>query len=131
MVIRVFSVAFLLVAVPFFGAAWAKSIDDKQLDPKQIFFGDPKAFDSPAAVDIQTIIETTPEYQEIKRDKIKRGTAKYWILLSKTTDRAIEAIADVAKDEGYDLIAARDYLKDLKPKVAAEDVTKTVVKKIK
>jgi hypothetical protein len=124
------SVAFLLVAVPFLGAAWAKSIDDEQLDPKQIFFGDPKAFDSPAAVDIQTIIETTSEYKEIKKEKIKRGTAKYWILLSKATDRAIEAIADVAEDEGYDLIAARDYLKDLEPIVAAKNVTKTVVEKI-
>jgi hypothetical protein len=130
MVIRVISVAFLLIAVPFLGAAWAKSIDDEQLDPKQIFFGDPKAFDSPAAVNIQIIIEKTPEYQEIKKDKIKRGTAKYWILLSKATDRAIEAIADVAKDEEYDLIAARDYLKELKPIVAAKDVTKTVVEKI-
>jgi hypothetical protein len=131
MAIRVISVAFLLVAVPFLGAAWAKSIDDEQLDPKQIFFGDPKAFDSPAAVDIQIIIETTPEHQEIKKYKIKRGTAKYWILLSKATDRAIEAIADVAENEGYDLIAARVYLKDLKPIVTAEDVTKTVIKKIK
>ena len=131
MVIRVFSIAALLVAVPFLSAAWAESIDDEHLDPKQIFFGDPKAFDSPAAVDIQTIIEATPEYQEIKKDKIKRGTAKYWILLSKATDRAIEAIAGVAEDEAYDLIAARDYLKDLKPKVAAEDITKTVIENIK
>jgi hypothetical protein len=130
MIVRILGSATLLIAAPILGVAWADSIDEDQFDPKQIFFGDPKDFDAPAAVNIGKVIEATPEYQEIKTEKIKRGTGKYWILLSKATDCAVAAIAEVAKELNYDLVAENSYLIGLKPKVTAEDVTKSVVEKI-
>ncbi len=130
MIVRILGSATLLIAAPILGVAWADSIDEDQFDPKQIFFGDPKDFDAPAAVSIGKVIEATPEYQEIKTEKIKRGTGKYWILLSKATDCAVAAIAEVAKELNYDLVAENSYLIGLKPKVTAEDVTKSVVEKI-
>ena len=131
MITRILGATALLFAGPILGAAWADSIDDDQLDPKQIYFGDPKAFDSPAGVIMEKIIQATPEYKEIRKKKVKPGTGKYLILLSKATDRAMGAIAEVAEEQQYDLIAAKTYLKGLDPKVAAEDATKLAVEKFK
>lgn len=111
-------------------AAGAYSIPDDQLDAQKIFWGNASAFENPAAVNIDEVVKATPEYDEIKKNKIERGTGKYWILISEATDRAVEAISDVAAETKYDLVAAEGYLDGLSPAVPSVNITNQVLDKL-
>ena len=100
------------------------TIPSDQIDRTQIFFGTPASFDTPAEVHIDSVIAATPEYKEIQSEKLKKGTGKYWILVSKATDRAIEAVSNLGTDTNYDLITERGYLGSLNPPIACDDVTR-------
>ena len=126
--IRLACVASLLIFAT--ARARAHTIPQDQLDRTKIFWGNGKSFESPGEVDYDEIIKATPEYQEIKKDKIQRGTGKFWLLMSKASTRALRAIAQVGEDTEYDLIAAKGYLGGLKPPIPAKDITELVVAEI-
>lgn len=108
----------------------AQSIPDDQVDEQKIFHGNAKSFEKPASVKVEDVIKATPEYHQIKKEKLDRGSGKYWILISKATDKATQAISDVAEDSEYDLIVVDGYLDGLKPPIASVDITKEVLKKL-
>ena len=111
--------------------AWAQhSISEDELDPNQIFYGDSSNFSTPAEVDMDEVIKATPEYKEIIKKKINRGTGRYWILQSNATARAHKAITEFAKTSEYDLIANTGYLSSLETPIEADDVTKAVIKNL-
>ena len=103
--------------------AAAYTIEEKQVDPQKIYWGLPSSFEKPAEVRYQEIIVETPEYKELKDQKIERGTGRYWILISQASDRAVRTIAQVGQESEYDLIAAEGYLGGLEPAIPADDVT--------
>lgn len=119
--------AALCVPAPF---AQAYSIPEDQLDTTKVYAGSAKDFDKAGAVDMDTVIKATPEYGEIKKNKIQRGTGEYWILLNKASERALRAILDVHQETDYDFVAAKGYLDGLKPPIPADDITEQVVDKI-
>lgn len=102
---------------------------DIQLD--QILFGNPANFSNPAVIDVEALVLATPEFQEIKRKKIEKGTGKYWILRSNATDRAHRAIQGLAEELDYDLIANEGYLKSLPSPIEGENITKHAIKLVK
>jgi hypothetical protein len=118
-----FAAAGLLLA----GLLGAYSIPEDQLDVQKVFWGDPSSFETPSAVDYEAVIRATAEYKQIKKDNIQRNTGKYWILMSRASDRAVNAISQTAEETEYDLVAAKGYLAGLKPAVAATDITKQVI----
>lgn len=103
---------------------------DKQ-DVQKIFYGEPGDFEKPARVNYQDIVKATPEYSSIKKKKIVSGSAKYWILISKASERAQKLIKEVGKETSFDLIVADGYLESLEPAIPAEDVTELVLEKLK
>jgi len=109
-------------------AAVAFSIPAEQREPQKIFWGEASSFDKPGEVDYQEVIKATPEYQEIKGKKVQKGTGKYWILLSKASDRAVQAIAGFGEDTEFDLIAAQGYLGSLTPAIPVENITSLIIK---
>ncbi len=111
--------------------AGAYSIDAKILDAKKIYWGEASGFNKPAEVKYQDVITATPEYIQIKKKKIQRGTGKYWILMSQSSDRAVRAIAAVATDGNKDLVASAGYLGTLKTPIPSSDITKTVIDAVK
>jgi len=116
----------ILVGTP--GVAFAKySIPADQLQPTKIYYGTSESFEKPGKVRFKDIIKATPEYHEVKRDKIERGTGRYWILLSQASDRANRAIHEVGEKTDYDLIALDGYLGHLKPAIKADDITDLVI----
>ncbi|NUM54084.1 MAG: hypothetical protein HUU46_10610 [Candidatus Hydrogenedentes bacterium] len=121
-----------LVVVMTATAAFAQlcSIPADQVDSKKVFWGSTAGFEKPAEVDYDAVLKVTPEYRQMKKDRVERGTGKYWILLNQATDRSTRAITEVGQDTEYDLIAQRGYLASLTPAIPADDVTPLVVSKI-
>ena len=108
--------------------AFADEIPEDLIDKSEIYYGEANAFENPAGVDMGIVIRATPEYQEIKKKKIDRGTGRYWILYSQATDRANQAITEVAEESEYDLVAGLEYLSSCE--VESDDITELVVEKI-
>lgn len=106
------------------------SIPENQIDAKKVYWGAPAGFEKAGEVDYDAVIRATPEYKELKKKKIERGTGKYWILMSQASDRSARAIAQVGQDTEYDLIAAQGYLGSLKPAIPAEDITKLILEQL-
>jgi len=104
--------------------------EDKQ-DIQKIFYGAPDDFDKPARVNYQDIVKATPEYSSIKKKKIVSGSAKYWILITKASERAQKLIKEVGEETTFDLIVADGYLESLEPAIPSEDVTDLVLEKLK
>ncbi len=110
--------------------ALGDSIPKDQIDASQVYYGSPSSFEKAAEVDIETVIAATPEYQEIIKKKLDQGTGKYWILQGQASNRALKAIADVAAETDYDLIAEQGYLGILDPPIGCQDITDLVVSKL-
>lgn len=106
------------------------AVPKEQMDPKRIYWGSAGNFERAGEIDYERIIKETPEYLEIKKQKIERGTGKYWILLSQASDRVVRAISKVGQDTNCDLIVARGYLSRLEPPIPAEDVTQRLLDSI-
>ena len=120
----------LLLLATTTDAAGAYSIAPEQIDDQQIYFGNAKSFEKPAAVDYTAIVKATPEYEEIKKKKIDSGSAKYWILMSNASDHAVKLISEVGQESDHDLIISIGYLGKITPALPAEDVTDKVLEKL-
>lgn len=113
-------------------AAFAQlcSIPADQVDSKKVFWGATSGFEKAGEVDYDTVLKVTPEFKQMKKDRIERGTGKYWILLNQATDRATRAITEVGQNTDFDLITQRGYLASLTPAIPAEDITNLVVETV-
>lgn len=116
-----------IVAIVVGSIAGAHSIPASQLDEQKIYFGTASNFETPAEINYEEVVKATPEYEKIRKEKIDHGSAKYWILISQASDRAVQAISSVGKNTDYDLIASKGYLNELDPPIAAEDITAQVL----
>lgn len=126
---RTRAVALLAMAAT---AAFAQlySIPVDQMDSKKVFWGAATGFEKAGEVDYEAILKATPEVKQVKREKIERGTGKYWILMSQASDRSTRAIVEVGQNTEYDLIAVRGYLASLTPAIPADDLTKLVLNQL-
>src|SRR5688572_5581138 len=106
-----------LTAIALGASAWGLSIPPEQQDLQKIFFGVADKFEKPARVNYQEIVKATPEYSSIKKKKIVSGSAKYWILISKASERAQQLIKEVGEETDYDLIVADGYLETMEPAI--------------
>lgn len=122
-----------LVAGMLVSAALAEaySIPPDEVDDQKVFWGTATRFQKPGQVDYQEIVKATPEYSAIRDKKIKSGTAKYWILISKASDHAVRMISEVGQNSDYDLIAATGYLDTLENAIPADDITNLVLERLR
>jgi len=103
------------------------SIPKDQLDKKKIFWGSGENFSKAGQVNYKELIKATPEFETMIKEKIERGSGKYWILMSQASDRVVKALAHVGEKSDYDLICSSGYLKSLDPPIEAQDLTKKVI----
>ncbi len=108
-------------------SAMATSIPADQVDAQSIYVGNPANFEIPASVNYEKVVKATPEFKELRKMKIDKGSAQYWILVSRASEHAVRAIKNVAGDGGYDLVGEKDYLAELTPAIAAEEITDKVL----
>ncbi len=127
---NLFAVALCVFALTVSAVAESYSIPADKVDEQKVFWGKPAQFSKPAAVDYKAVVMATDEFKSIRQNKIEAGTAKYWILISQASERAVKAIAAVGKDSEYDLIVTKGYLESLELDVKPDDVTAKVLERL-
>ena len=124
------AVLFCGVALACAAVAESYSIPADKVNEQKVFWGNPAKFEKPASVDYKAIVTATDEYKSIKQNKIEAGSAKYWILISQASERAVRAIAAVGKESQYDLIVAKGYLESVGLTVQPTDITNAVLERL-
>ena len=66
----------------------------------------------------------------MKKKKVEKGSAKYWILLNNASERALRAIGEVAVSTEYDLVVDKGFLGALEPPLEGGDITTQVLDKL-
>jgi len=126
MVAAVALIAILGVTPVSFGL----SIPPDQVNEQRVFWGDTDNFENPAEVDYRAAVKATPEYKEMKEEKVEKGTAKYWILLNSASERALRVIAEIAENSEYDLVVDTGFLGGLSPPLEGGNITEGVLDSI-
>lgn len=126
---RIMLIVLTTVLVGSWGAL-AMAIAPEQMDEQRVFWGDSKKFETPAEVDYKQVVISTPEYGELKKKKVEKGSAKYWILLNNASERAIRTIGEVAVSTKYDLVVDKGFLGALNPPLEGADITGQVLDKL-
>ncbi len=106
------------------------SLAPDKIDEQKIFWGTATKFNKPGLVKFEEVIQATPEFAGIKERKIEAGTAKYWIMLSKASERAVRIIQEVAQESQFDLVAEFNYWQTTAEQIPAEDITSKVLQKL-
>ena len=127
---RTVAVLFCGVALACAAVAESYAIPADKLDDQKVFWGNPAKLEKPASVDYKAIVTATSEYKSIKQNKIEAGSAKYWILISQASEKAVKAIAAVGKESQYDLIVAKGYLESVGLTVQPTDATNAVLERL-
>lgn len=105
----------------------AFSVPNDKQDKTVVFYGSLDSFDNAAEVSIDLIIYKTEEYKTITKEKIKRGTGKYWILMEKASKKVKNAIEQFGKDNDYDLVVLRGYIKSVNDEIPVTDITDKII----
>lgn len=121
----------MIVMVCSASSAATYSIPAEKVNNQKIYRGSATGFDKPAKISYEDAIKATPEYTELHRKKVEPGTGRYWILLSKASDRVARTVSELGQETGYDFIAAQAYLGSFEPKIPSDDITPLLVDRLK
>lgn len=105
----------------------AQGIDTKS--GAVVFSGSSLNCTAPATIDYRKVRNTTPEWKTIRSDGVRKGSARYTLLLNKMDRRIKECCRAVARTEGKDCIVRKGDISDAKG-LKVVDVTREVVKKL-
>lgn len=121
---------FCLVLLALAGICWAATyaIPADQLDPKMVYWGSTTGFEKGAEVNFGELFKMTPEFAEMKKKKVEKGSGRYFQLYSTGINRVIRSITEVGHETDYDFVAAEGYLGGLNPAIPADDITELVAK---
>ena len=119
----------VLIILLFFGRVVSgESIPENKVEMQHIFFGDSSEFEKPACINYSILIECTPEFKMVKKEKLDNNDSKYWILMTRAQQHVAEAISVVGNTEDYDLICQKGYLSKLG--IEAKDITSIIRKEL-
>jgi hypothetical protein len=124
MKIRCLTAIVILTVVPL--CALAVSIAEDDVDSEKIFWGNSQQFSKAAEINLVALIEKTPEYKNIVKEKMDSSGAKYWILMTQAQERVTKSIVRVARKKQFDLVCEAGYLGALS--IEAKDITALVEK---
>ena len=104
---------------------------EKVVDQTQIYHGninpEETKYENAACINFGQLIRATPEYLQIQKEKIEKGTGKYWILISKANGRVTKSVSEYGKTNNTDFIVTVEYAKTLKANPKIADVTEEVI----
>lgn len=123
------ALAVMMLVSPVLAGTYA--IPPDKMDGQKIYWGNAADFNKPGEVNYEAVIKATPEYAELVKKKIERGTAKFYYLMSQASDHAVRAIVEVGQQSDYDLLVAKGYLATLETPIQADDLTAMVLERLK
>ena len=80
----------------------------------------------PATIDLKKVEKETPEYKTIKSDGVRKGSARYEILVAKMNKRIKKACKAAAEAEGSDCVVRKGDIKDRRG-LSVTDITEDVI----
>jgi len=101
-----------------------------QVDLKQdavVYFGSASNTSAPATIDETKVRKATPEWQKIQAEGVRRGSARYILLMGEMDNRIRSAALKVAGSTGKDLIVRKGDISDAKGKTVV-DVTAKIIR---
>jgi hypothetical protein len=121
---RSFSVVFLLQALAVGASA---QVDLK--DAAVVYFGSSANTTAPATLDEARVREATTEWQTIKAEGVRPGSARYILLAAEMDKRIREAVKSAAGEAGRDLVVRSNDIDDARGREVL-DLTDKVVGKL-
>ncbi len=92
-----------------------------------LLFGAKESCTKPATVDWKKVRKKTPEWKTIKSEGVKKGTARYSLLVSDLKKRVKKHVKKVAQDKGNDCVVRKGDISDAKG-LSVDDLTSAVIK---
>ena len=93
-----------LVALLFVFAHVADAAEIKVLNKKGIYAGNPRTAESPATLRVRAVFANLEPYQIVKKKRIKKGSTRYWVYLTKANKLFRAHLWRYKKNHEYDLI---------------------------
>ncbi len=91
-----------------------------------VLCGSPSNCTKPATIHYAEVREATPEWQTIRSEGVRKGSARYTLLMTGMAQR-IKAAADlVARDTGHDLVVNKEGIVNERDQTV-EDITDQVI----
>jgi hypothetical protein len=100
-----------------------------QVDLKQdavVYHGSASNTSAPATIDEAKVREATPEWQTIQADGVRRGSARYILLVAEMDKRVRSAVQQAAASAGKDLVVRSGDVSNAHGKPVT-DLTKDVI----
>ena len=110
---------------------WAVPVS-AQVDVKKnamVLYGSAARTSSPATIDMKKVEKETPEYKTIKSDGVRKGTARYELLIAKMHKRIKKAAKAAAESKSCDCVVRKGDIKDKKGK-SVSDLTEETIEQL-
>lgn len=91
-----------------------------------VYFGSASNTTAPASIDEDQVREATPEYRKIESEGIRKGTARYKILMAEMDKRIRAAVRTTVSETKNDLVVRDGDVLDARGKEVA-DITDDVI----
>lgn len=112
--------AILMVAIP----ASAQGVTTKR--NAVVLYGSPATCSQPATINHQKVKKATPEWQTIRSEGVRKGSARYELLVSAMSARIKRACKSAAESAGRDCVVRQGDIKDARG-LTVKDLTAAVI----
>jgi len=94
-----------------------------------VLYGSAANTSNPATIDMKKVEKKTPEYKTIKSDGVRKGTARYELLVAKMHKRIKTAAKAAAESQSCDCVIRKGDIKDKKGK-SVSDLTEETIEQL-
>ncbi|MHC4851702.1 MAG: hypothetical protein ACYTF5_06750 [Planctomycetota bacterium] len=91
-----------------------------------VFYGSPTTCSQPATIDYKKVRKATPEWKTIRSEGVRKGSARYDLLISAMNSRIKRACKSAAEAAGRDCVVREGDIKDARG-LSVQDLTKGVI----
>ena len=119
----------LLLLAALFGALAVSAVSAQGVELKasgSVYFGSASTCSQPATIRFTTVRDATPEWKTIRSEGVRRGTARYTLLVSEMSARIQRACRKIAEDDGRDCVVGHRDIKNNNG-LEVKDITADVV----
>ena len=95
-----------------------------------VLYGSPTTCSQPATIDYAKVKKATPEWKTIRSKGVRKGSARYQLLISAMNNRIKRACKSAAEAAGRDCVVRKGDIKDRRG-LSVKDLTQQVLPALK